>query len=104
MVLRTDIGDEKERQFREYAMKKFGYKKGSISEALNEAIDAWIDKQKNIDTFTKELYHNDKNVFDTPAPSLATVLKQKMKVEVSLEELKQERMELSEEVEYEDIS
>ena len=31
-----------EAKFRELAMKKFGYGKGSISKALEEALNTWI--------------------------------------------------------------
>ena len=35
-----------EESFRKLAMKKFGYKKGSLSQALEEAIRQWIDLNK----------------------------------------------------------
>jgi hypothetical protein len=35
----TDVVEEK---FRQFAMKKFGYGKGSLSKALEEALNKWI--------------------------------------------------------------
>ena len=41
-VIKTNI----EYEFREIAMKKFGYRKGSLSQALEEAICQWITVNK----------------------------------------------------------
>ncbi|HUS89903.1 MAG TPA: putative peptidoglycan binding domain-containing protein [Desulfosporosinus sp.] len=35
-----------EDRFRKLAMKKFGYRKGSLSQALEEAIRQWIESNK----------------------------------------------------------
>jgi len=35
-----------EDRFRKLAMKKFGYRKGSLSQALEEAICQWIESNK----------------------------------------------------------
>lgn len=40
--IRGVIADESEEKFRQLAMKKFGYGKGSLSKALDEALCAWI--------------------------------------------------------------
>ena len=40
--IRGVVGDDAEAKFRRLAMKKFGYGKGSLSKALEEALDAWI--------------------------------------------------------------
>ncbi len=39
--IRGVVSNEAEARFRELAMKKFGYGKGSISRALEEAIQSW---------------------------------------------------------------
>ena len=41
-VVKANIEDE----FRKLAMKKFGYKKGSLSRALEDAICQWIESNK----------------------------------------------------------
>ena len=53
-TLRAQTTREKAQKVREEAMKRFGYSKGSISMAVNEALDAWIKKpskkkQKKVD-------------------------------------------------------
>jgi len=42
MVLRGQLDRKLELKFRELAMKKFGYGKGALSKALEEAIIQWI--------------------------------------------------------------
>jgi hypothetical protein len=44
--IRGLIEDKTEDSFRKIAMKKFGYKKGSLSQALEEAINQWVDSNK----------------------------------------------------------
>lgn len=39
------LSDELESKFRKTVYEKKGYKKGNISEAMEEAIDCWIEKQ-----------------------------------------------------------
>jgi hypothetical protein len=48
--IRGVISKEAEDEFRRLAMKKFGYGKGSLSKALDEAVHAWIKKCKNEDS------------------------------------------------------
>ncbi|MCK4845473.1 MAG: hypothetical protein KAS95_07355 [Candidatus Heimdallarchaeota archaeon] len=48
MGLKVQIDEEKERIFRQKAFQKFGYKKGSLSAALEEAVDIWLRTQNNI--------------------------------------------------------
>ncbi|MBS7626749.1 hypothetical protein KEJ51_06920 [Candidatus Bathyarchaeota archaeon] len=43
--LRIKISDGLERLFREMAMKRFGYGKGSLSRAAEEAIQNWVSNQ-----------------------------------------------------------
>jgi hypothetical protein len=40
--IRGSISLEIENRFRKLAMKKFGYGKGSLSKALEEALSIWI--------------------------------------------------------------
>ena len=40
--IRGVVPREAEKKFRELAMKKFGYGKGSLSKALDEALTVWI--------------------------------------------------------------
>lgn len=42
MVLRAQIDVKLERKFRELAMKRFGYGKGALSRAMEEAVIRWI--------------------------------------------------------------
>ena len=46
MSLRLNLEETQEHLFRELAMKKFGYRKGAISQALTEAIRLWISRQE----------------------------------------------------------
>ncbi len=49
MSLRIKLNKELERKFRENAMKRFGYGKGALSRAAEEAILKWISTIKNED-------------------------------------------------------
>lgn len=40
------LSDEREKKFRKVVYETKGYKKGNISEAIEEAIDCWIEKQE----------------------------------------------------------
>ena len=40
--IRGVVTPEIEEDFRKLAMKRFGYGKGSLSKALEEALDSWI--------------------------------------------------------------
>lgn len=44
-TLRAQVQREKAQKVRETAMKRFGYSKGSISKAINVALDEWLMKQ-----------------------------------------------------------
>ena len=45
MVLKVELEKELEHKFRETAMRKFGYSKGSIQKASREALSGWIVQQ-----------------------------------------------------------
>lgn len=46
MSLRIVLKEEVEREFREVAMRKFGFGKGALSKAAEEAIISWIQINK----------------------------------------------------------
>ena len=45
MGIRMNLDPELDHQFRENAMKKFGYRKGALTQALIEAINLWLAKE-----------------------------------------------------------
>ena len=40
--IRLQVKEELEKKFREAAMKRFGYRKGSLSQAAEEALQKWL--------------------------------------------------------------
>ncbi|MHA2091448.1 MAG: hypothetical protein ACW98K_11365 [Candidatus Kariarchaeaceae archaeon] len=48
MTIRINLDETKERIFRAKAMEKYGFKKGAISLALEEAIDIWINLEHEL--------------------------------------------------------
>jgi hypothetical protein len=51
MSLRVQIDPKLEQKFRETAMKKFGYGKGALSKAAEEAIINWVSTQSEKPAF-----------------------------------------------------
>lgn len=47
MVLKVEINKDIEQKFRERAMRKFGYRKGALQKAAEEAINDWVSWQSN---------------------------------------------------------
>ena len=47
MSLRVQIDKKLEHRFRELAMRRFGYSKGSLSRAAEEALTNWVSTQEN---------------------------------------------------------
>ena len=47
MVLKFELEKEFENKFRESAMRKYGYMKGSLQKATKEALSNWIMQQSN---------------------------------------------------------
>ena len=45
MVLKFELEKELEHKFRETAMRKYGYRKGSLQKATKEALSSWIMQQ-----------------------------------------------------------
>jgi len=50
MSLRVQVNNKLEQKFREAAMKRFGYAKGALSKAAEEAILNWISTVENQNT------------------------------------------------------
>jgi len=50
-MIRASIDEKLERRFRELAMRRFGYSKGAISRAVEEAILMWISSAEEFTTF-----------------------------------------------------
>ena len=55
--IRGKIPNKTNVMFRKIAMKKFGYKKDSLSQALEEAIYQWIKSNKTKDEIQLEAKH-----------------------------------------------
>ena len=47
MVIKVEFPKELEHTFREFAMRKYGFSKGSIKKASEEAINDWVETQAN---------------------------------------------------------
>ncbi|MGI0079926.1 MAG: hypothetical protein ACRECH_09910 [Nitrososphaerales archaeon] len=46
MAIKVELEEELERKFRELAMRKFGYSKGSIKKATEKAIKRWTEEEQ----------------------------------------------------------
>lgn len=44
-TIKFDVPDELENRFREWAMKRFGHKRGSLGKAGEEAVSVWVAEQ-----------------------------------------------------------
>ncbi len=44
-TIKFDVPDEMEDRFREWAMKRFGHKRGSLGKAGQEALSVWVAEQ-----------------------------------------------------------
>lgn len=47
MVLKVELEKELEHKFREAAMRKYGYAKGSLQKATKEALTSWVMQQSS---------------------------------------------------------
>ena len=47
MVLKFELEKELEQKFRETAMRRYGYTKGSLQKASKEALNDWVHQQSN---------------------------------------------------------
>lgn len=57
MVLKVVFEKEFEQQFREVAMRKFGFSKGSIKKASEQAIEIWVKQQSQALPKVKDPIH-----------------------------------------------
>ncbi len=48
MVLKIEFNNELERKFRELAMRKYGFYRGSIKKASEEALKSWMRSEEKI--------------------------------------------------------
>lgn len=48
MTIRVNLDESKEKEFRMKALKKYGFKKGALSLASEEAIDNWINLEDEV--------------------------------------------------------
>ena len=46
--INSTVDSELEREFRETVYKVYGFKKGNLQIGLEEALDAWINKKKEL--------------------------------------------------------
>jgi len=78
-IIKVNIEDEIEKKFREVAMKKFGYSRGSLSSAAKWAFEYWIDKEEDILNIRKRSKKN-------PIKSMVGVLSHVKKTSIELED------------------
>ena len=48
MVLKFGINKDLEQKFREKAMRRYGYRKGALQKATEEAINNWVSEQSDM--------------------------------------------------------
>ena len=48
MVLKVEFDEEFEKKFRELAMRKYGFYKGSLKKASEEALSSWMKSEEKI--------------------------------------------------------
>lgn len=77
-VIKINVEDEVEKQFRETAMRKFGYSKGSLSTAAKDAFIYWVDKEKDILDIRSRVKRD-------PIESMRGILKHVKKTSVELQ-------------------
>ncbi len=71
--LKIKLSDPIEKAFRKMAMKRFGYQKGSMSEAASEAIGEWT-----------EMYESTEKIED-PIEAISGIMKHIKKTSVELQ-------------------
>ena len=81
--IKVKIKEKTERMFREAAMHKFGFRKGSYSLAADQALGSWAQKHQNLDKLRKLAEERVKD----PVKSMRGILKH---VKMSSVELKHE--------------
>ncbi len=64
MGIKVDLDEDLEREFRELAMKRFGYSKGSIKKATESAIRQWTATELQIKPSSMERKKQNKSGVD----------------------------------------
>lgn len=63
MVIKVEFKKELEHRFRATAMKKYGYSKGAITKASEEAIRGWVNSQEHEIVKVPDPLHLIENIF-----------------------------------------
>jgi len=77
-IIKVSIEDEVEKRFRETAMRKFGYSRGSLSSAAQKAFMYWVDKEKDILDIRSQVKRD-------PVESMRGILKHVKKSSIELQ-------------------
>lgn len=81
-ILKVSISDDLERRFREYAMKRFGYSRGSLSTATEQIVSDFVRKESTKEQMKKIAEKEVKNPVDAIKGLLSHV---KVKTSVELQ-------------------
>ena len=53
--IKVQLSEETEKRFRETAMKRFGYGRGSLSVAAERALSQWAGREKDLDSLLEDI-------------------------------------------------
>jgi hypothetical protein len=87
MSLKVDLERDLERKFRQLAMKRFGYSKGSIKKATHYAIESWTKENLND---VKERKMSGREFVD----NFVSIPKRKIKTKVDIKKIIEEEYEI----------
>jgi len=87
MSLKVNLNKELERKFRELAMKRFGYSKGSIKKATHHAIELWT--MESMKSEGRETVSGRKFVEE-----FVSIPKKKIKTKIDLKKVMEEEYEI----------
>ena len=87
MSLKVDLNKDLERKFRQLAMKRFGYSKGSIKKATHHAIELWT--KENLNEVEERKIDGRKFV-----EKFVSIPKRKIKTKVDLKKIIEEEYEV----------
>lgn len=79
--IKFKLDDKTEMEFREATMHEFGFRKGSLSRAAEQAISKWSKTHKEIDRLKKEA----KEKIKDPIKAISGILKHVKKTSVELQ-------------------
>lgn len=95
-IIRGHIPEEKEKIFRKLIAEKFGFKKGSLSKGLEEAIDLWIKVNDDIVIENLNYYQLKQELMEnSPGKVVAIMGNKAIAAADSLDELEQALIELN---------